>query len=214
MLNAPNPPDSSNHEQPIASTDGVDSDPKPAHVTSGSSLTPKGRLIKTPKMIANGSRAFIWYLLSLIIIIVDQWTKWLAQTKLAFHEPIPVIEPFLNWTLAYNYGAAFSFLADQSGWQKWFFSGLALVMSLFLIGYLVKAPRQAKLLSVGLAMVLGGAIGNLIDRLMLGKVVDFIHVHYADVWHYPIFNIADIAISIGVAMIVIDMLFFEKKREA
>lgn len=86
-------------------------------------------------------------------------------------------------------------------------------MSLFLIIYLIKAPRKATLLSFGLALVLGGAVGNLIDRLLHGHVIDFIHVHYADVWHYPIFNIADIGISIGVVLIVIDMLFLEKKRE-
>lgn len=212
MPNAPNPPDSSKHEKPPV---GVDHNPTPAHVTTGSSTTPKGRLIKTrKKVVANGRRAFMWYLLSLIVIVIDQWTKWLAETKLVFQEPVPIIEPFLNWTLAYNYGAAFSFLADQAGWQKWFFSGLALIMSLFLIGYLIKTPRQAKLLSLGLALVLGGAIGNLIDRLRIGKVVDFIHVHYADVWHYPIFNIADIAICIGVAIIIIDMIFLEGKRNA
>ena len=199
-------------EQKQANTQS-DGSPEPAHATIGNSSTPKGRLTKTPKVLANGSRAFTWYLLSLVLVIIDQWTKWLAETKLTFHEPVPVIEPFLNWTLAYNYGAAFSFLADAGGWQKWFFSGLALLMSLFLIGYLIKAPRTAKLLSTGLALVLGGAIGNLIDRLLHGHVIDFIHVHNADVWHYPIFNIADMGISIGVAMIVIDMLFLEKKRE-
>ena len=203
-------PDLPENKQPQVE---VDNSPTPAHATTGSSTTPKGRLKKTPKMVANGSRAFIWYLLALAVLIIDQWTKWLAETNLNFLEPVPVIEPFLNWTLAYNYGAAFSFLADQAGWQKWFFAGLALVMSLFLIGYLVKAPRKAKLLSVGLALVLGGAIGNLIDRVRIGKVIDFIHVHYHDVWHYPIFNIADMAIMLGVAMIIIDMLFLEKKRE-
>ena len=206
----PNPPNSPDDKQvPI----DVDSSPKPAHATTGSSSTPKSRLNKTPKIIANGRLALNWYLLSLVVIILDQWTKWLAETNLTFLEPVPVIEPFLNWTLAYNYGAAFSFLADAGGWQKWFFSGLALLMSLFLIGYLAKAPRQAKLLSLGLALVLGGAVGNLIDRLLHGHVIDFIHVHYADVWHYPIFNIADIGISIGVLLIIIDMLFLEKKRE-
>ena len=206
----PNPTNSPDDKQvPI----DVDSSPKPAHATTGSSSTPKSRLNKTPKMIANGRLALNWYLLSLVVIILDQWTKWLAETNLTFLEPVPVIEPFLNWTLAYNYGAAFSFLADAGGWQKWFFAGLALLMSLFLIGYLAKAPRQAKLLSLGLALVLGGAVGNLIDRLLHGHVIDFIHVHYADVWHYPIFNIADIGICIGVALIVIDMLFLEKKRE-
>jgi len=206
----PNPTNSPDDKQvPI----DVDSSPKPAHATTGSSSTPKSRLNKTPKMIANGRLALNWYLLSLVVIILDQWTKWLAETNLTFLEPVPVIEPFLNWTLAYNYGAAFSFLADAGGWQKWFFAGLALLMSLFLIGYLAKAPRQAKLLSLGLALVLGGAVGNLIDRLLHGHVIDFIHVHYADIWHYPIFNIADIGISIGVLLIVIDMLFLEKKRE-
>lgn len=188
--------------------------PAPVHVTSGSSLTPKGRLTKTPKSVANGSRAFIWYLLALIVLVVDQWTKWLAETNLTFNEPVSVIEPFLNWTLAYNYGAAFSFLADAGGWQKWFFSGLALVMSIALIVYLAKAPRQAKLLSFGLALVLGGAVGNLIDRLLHGHVIDFIHVHYADVWNYPIFNIADMGICIGVAIIIIDMIFLEGKRKS
>lgn len=200
---------SENKQSPV----DVDNSPKPAHATTGSSTTPRSRLTKTPKMVANGRRAFMWYLLALVVVIIDQWTKWLAETKLTFHEPVPVIEPFLNWTLAYNYGAAFSFLADAGGWQKWFFSGLALVMSLFLIIYLIKAPRKATLLSLGLALVLGGAIGNLIDRLLHGHVIDFIHVHNADVWHYPIFNIADMGISIGVALIVIDMLFLEKKRE-
>ena len=191
----------------------IDHSPKAAHATTGSSITPKSRLVKTPKIVANGSRAFIWYLLSMVVVTLDQWTKWLAETKLSFHEPVTVIEPFLNWTLAYNYGAAFSLLADAGGWQKWFFSGLAFVMSVFLIIYLLKVPRQAKLLSMGLALVLGGAVGNLIDRLLNGKVTDFIHVHYADVWHYPIFNIADIGICIGIALIVIDMLFLEGKRQ-
>ncbi|WP_201533631.1 signal peptidase II [Psychrobacter immobilis] len=206
----PNSIDTSENNQLSVDADNT---PKPAHATTGSSTTPRSRLIKTPKMIANGRRAFMWYLLSLVVIIIDQWTKWLAETKLTFHEPVPVIEPFLNWTLAYNYGAAFSFLADAGGWQKWFFSGLALVMSLFLIVYLIKAPRKATLLSFGLALVLGGAVGNLIDRLLHGHVIDFIHVHYANVWDYPIFNIADMGISIGVVLIVIDMLFLEKKRE-
>ena len=210
----PNPTDSSDSQYNKPSQAEVDKSPQPAHATTGSSTTPRSRLTKTPKMVANGSRAFMWYALALIIIVIDQWTKWLAETKLTFHDPVPVIEPFLNWTLAYNYGAAFSFLADAGGWQKWFFSGLALLMSLFLIIYLLKAPRKATLLSLGLAMVLGGALGNLIDRLLHGHVIDFIHVHYADVWHYPIFNIADIAISLGVVLIVIDMLFLEKKREA
>ena len=182
------------------------------------SLPMRANLAKRePEIVANGRLALNWYLLSLVVIILDQWTKWLAETNLTFLEPVPVIEPFLNWTLAYNYGAAFSFLADAGGWQKWFFAGMAILMSLFLIVYLPKAPRKTKLLSLGLALVLGGAIGNLIDRLLHGHVIDFIHVHYADVWHYPIFNIADvgifIGICIGVVLIVIDMMSLEGKRK-
>ena len=180
----------------------------PAYATASPSLT------KRPKLTPNKQQALLWYVLSLVVIGLDQWTKWLAELKLNFHEPVAIIEPILNWTLAYNYGAAFSFLADQGGWQKWFFAGLSLAMSLFLVWYLTRAPRQAKLLNVGLALILGGAIGNLIDRVRIGKVIDFIHVHYADVWHYPIFNVADIAICIGVAIVVIDMLFLEGKRNA
>lgn len=180
----------------------------PAYATASPSLT------KRPKLMPNRQQALLWYVLSLVVIGLDQWTKWLAELKLNFHEPVAVIEPILNWTLAYNYGAAFSFLADQGGWQKWFFAGLSLAMSLFLVWYLTRAPRQAKLLNVGLALILGGAIGNLIDRVRIGKVIDFIHVHYADVWHYPIFNMADIAICVGVAIVVIDMLFLEGKRNA
>lgn len=189
-----------------SSSDAVET--KPAYATATPGLS------KRPRLITNGPRALMWYLLSLLVIGLDQWTKWIANTKLNFHEPVPVIEPILNWTLAYNYGAAFSFLADQGGWQKWFFAGLSLAMSVFLVVYLTRAPRQAKLLNVGLALILGGAIGNLIDRVRIGKVIDFIHVHYADVWHYPIFNIADIAICVGVAIVVIDMLFLEGKRNA
>lgn len=184
-------------------------DIEPKHV-SPASASASAALMKAPKL--NGSRAVVWYGLSLLVIVADQWTKWLAESTLTFHQPVPVIEPVLNWTLAYNYGAAFSFLADQGGWQKWFFSGLAVAMSIFLMVYLTRAPRIAKTLNVGLALVLGGAVGNLIDRVRLGHVVDFIHVHYANVWNYPIFNVADMAICVGVILIIIDMMFLENKR--
>lgn len=188
--------------------------PAAAHVTSGTSTTPKSRLNRPQKLVANGRGAMAWYGVAALVLIIDQATKWLAETKLTFHEPVAVIEPVLNWTLAYNYGAAFSFLADAGGWQKWFFAGLALLMALFLSAYLPRVPRQARLLSLGLAMMLGGAVGNLIDRLLHSHVIDFIHVHYKDAWHYPVFNIADMGICIGVALIVIDMLFLEGKRKA
>lgn len=190
--------------------------PKSSDVKPSSENTAAHTLEDTtaaPVLVANGNKAMQWYVLSIVVLVIDQLTKWLAESKLTFHEPVPVIEPVLNWTLAYNYGAAFSFLADAGGWQKWFFSGLAALVAIFLVIYLRGVPRQAKLLSAGLAMVLGGAVGNLIDRLIHGHVIDFIHVHYYDVWHYPVFNIADIGITMGVTLIIIDMLFLEKKRQ-
>ncbi|OOR85384.1 signal peptidase II [Moraxella canis] len=166
-----------------------------------------------PILVSNGSKAMGYYLIAIVVLVIDQLTKYYFKTALNLGESIAVIPPVLNWTLAYNYGAAFSFLADQAGWQKWFFAILGLVVSGYIIVYLRKVPRIASTLSLGLALVLGGAIGNVIDRILRGHVIDFIHVHYADVWHYPIFNIADMGICIGMAMVVYDMLFLENKRQ-
>lgn len=162
---------------------------------------------------ANGNKAMGYYLIAIVLLALDQLTKYYFENQLLEGESIEVISPVLNWTLAYNYGAAFSFLANQGGWQKWFFVVLGLVVSGFIIGYLRKIPKAASLLSLGLSLVLGGAIGNVIDRIIHGRVIDFIHVHYADVWHYPIFNVADIGICIGMVLILYDMLFLEKKRQ-
>lgn len=161
----------------------------------------------------HGNKTAIYYAIAVVVLVLDQASKMFFE-KWLVHElhSVPVIEPVLSWTLAYNRGAAFSFLANQGGWQKWFFAVLGLVVSLFIIQYLRKIPANAKVLSIGLAMVLGGAVGNVIDRILYGHVIDFIHVHYADVWHYPIFNVADIGICVGMALVVIDMLFFEQKR--
>lgn len=162
---------------------------------------------------ANGKGAMKFYLIALAMLILDQLTKYYFNSTFELHETVDVIPPLLNWTLAYNYGAAFSFLANAGGWQKYFFAILGLAVSIFIISYLRQIPKTAKILSWGLALVLGGAIGNVIDRFLHGYVIDFIHVHYANVWHYPIFNIADIGICVGMALVVIDMLFLEKKRQ-
>lgn len=164
---------------------------------------------------SNGKGAWRYYVIALVVLVIDQLTKigfqrWL---KTEFNS-VEVISPVLNWTLAYNRGAAFSFLANQGGWQKWFFALLGILVSSFIIAYLRKIPKSARLLSVGLALVLGGAIGNVIDRMAYGHVIDFIHVHWANVWNYPVFNVADIGVCVGMAFIVIDMLFLEKKRTA
>lgn len=161
----------------------------------------------------NGKKAMVYYAIAVVVLILDQLTKVYFNTTFELYESVEIIPPVLNWTLAYNHGAAFSFLADQAGWQKWFFALLGTAVSVFLVGYLYRLPQNARLLALGFALILGGAIGNVIDRLIYGYVIDFIHVHYADVWHYPVFNIADIGICVGTALVVVDMLFLEKKRQ-
>jgi len=146
---------------------------------------------------------YLW--ITLIVIVLDQITKQLAEHFLAFHVPVPVI-PMFNLTLSYNTGAAFSFLSEAGGWQRWFFVVLALVVSVVIVMWLRKLPAQDKWVAIALAMVLGGALGNVIDRLLLGHVIDFLHVYYEQ-WSWPIFNIADSAISIGVAILLIDSFF-------
>ncbi|HDZ16403.1 MAG TPA: lipoprotein signal peptidase [Methylophaga aminisulfidivorans] len=150
-----------------------------------------------------------WLPLSLLIIIIDQATKWWAISELALYESIPVF-PSFNITLAYNHGAAFSFLAAEAGWQRWFFVGLALVVSVALLLWLSKLKSHAKLEAASLTLILGGAIGNVIDRFIHGYVIDFLDVYYGS-YHWPIFNIADSAICVGAALLIIDS--FRKKSE-
>ena len=152
-----------------------------------------------------------WLLLSIIIIVIDQVTKLYFNQHLQLGESISLL-PVLHWTLAYNYGAAFSFLHDAGGWQRWFFAGIAVVVSLGLTIWLIKLEKNAKFLAFAIALLLGGAMGNLYDRMAYGYVIDFIHVFY-QTWHFPIFNFADCAITVGAIMLMIDSLFFEQKRQ-
>lgn len=146
--------------------------------------------------------ALMWLALSIVVIALDQWTKALALGALDYNRPVPVIDGLLNWTLLYNYGAAFSFLGNAGGWQKWLFSGLAVVISSLLAFWLSRLPRADWRQALPFALVIGGAIGNLIDRLRFGYVVDFIDVYY-DVHHWPAFNIADSAIVVGAVLIAV-----------
>jgi signal peptidase II len=129
----------------------------------------------------------------------------LAEHFLSLYQPLPVM-PSFNLTLMYNQGAAFSFLSDAGGWQRWLFALIAFAVSVALLWWLKRLDRREKRLAIALALILGGALGNLIDRLLLGHVVDFLDVYYAD-WHWPAFNIADSAISAGAVLMVIDSLF-------
>jgi signal peptidase II len=154
--------------------------------------------------------ALVWLMLSLAIIALDQLTKHIVLGALQPLVPHPVIPGFLNWTLAFNTGAAFSFLADQPGWQRWLLSGLAVIVSAVLTRWLANTPRRDWRTALPLALVIGGALGNLIDRLRFGHVTDFIQVYYQQ-WAFPSFNIADSAISIGAVLLVFFGLFAHRK---
>lgn len=154
---------------------------------------------------------FSWLWLALIIMVLDQATKWYFSSTMQLGDSINLL-PGFNWTLAHNYGAAFSFLHDAGGWQRWFFASIALVVSGGILFWLKSVPANARFLACALVLVLGGALGNLYDRMMLGYVVDFVHVYYGT-WHFPAFNIADAGITVGAIMLIIDSLFLEKKRE-
>ncbi|MDH5370195.1 MAG: signal peptidase II [Gammaproteobacteria bacterium] len=147
---------------------------------------------------------FKWIWLAVVVVILDQITKYIASTSLEMLQPVAVM-PMFNWTLMHNTGAAFSFLADAGGWQRWFFAIVALVVSTVIVLWLKRLEQHEKWQAIALALILGGAIGNVIDRIWLGYVVDFIQVYYQQ-WYWPAFNIADSAISIGVAMLIIDSI--------
>lgn len=143
-----------------------------------------------------------WLWLSALVAALDLATKAVASHYLVLYQPVPVF-PGFNWTLAHNSGAAFSFLASQSGWQRWFFSVIALVVSIGITIWITRLKSTETWLAVALALVLGGAIGNLWDRVTLGYVVDFIDVYYQQS-HWPAFNIADSAICVGAVLLIID----------
>lgn len=140
--------------------------------------------------------------LSLLVLVLDQASKFWIQQVFEPYQSLEVL-PIFNLVLVFNTGAAFSFLGDAGGWQRWFFIGLALVVSLVLLAWLRRLEETELITGWGLALVLGGAVGNLIDRVLLGHVVDFLDFHWAG-WHWPAFNVADMAITCGVALLLVD----------
>jgi signal peptidase II len=150
-----------------------------------------------------------WMGLSVAILVIDQITKYWVTDSLRLHEVVPVTS-FFNLVLVYNPGAAFSFLADQPGWQRGFFITVALVASVWIV-YLLRKHHHETLFSLALALVLAGAVGNVIDRFQFGAVVDFLDFH-AFGWHWPAFNVADSAITCGAALLIWDA--FRPKRTA
>ena len=144
----------------------------------------------------------LWLAVATALVILDIWTKHLASSHLELYRAEPVW-PWLNFTLAHNSGAAFSFLADQSGWQRWFLSAAAVVIIGIFMVWLKRLPDAARLLPCAIALILAGAVGNLIDRVRFGYVIDFIDVH-AYGFHWPAFNLADSAIVVGVFLILVE----------
>jgi signal peptidase II len=166
---------------------------------------------KNPVTPYSNTSFYLWTSVAAIVVILDQLTKWMIVKWVPLYDKIP-INSFINITHQRNTGAAFSFLADAAGWQRWFFIVLATVVSGYIVYWLWQIRHQGQVvLAAGLALVLGGALGNVIDRVLLGSVVDFIQVLIFG-WPFPSFNIADSAISAGAVFLVVDALFLSGKQ--
>ena len=143
-----------------------------------------------------------WLWLSALVLVLDQGSKLLAEARLVFLEPVPVL-PFFNLRLAYNTGAAFSFLSNAGGWQRWFFAGISVLVVGILVVWMRRLKPEQWPLALAFALIVGGALGNLIDRLVHGHVIDFLDFYYST-WHWPTFNMADSAIVLGAALLLMD----------
>ncbi|MCX7120715.1 MAG: signal peptidase II [Gammaproteobacteria bacterium] len=149
--------------------------------------------------------ASVWILLSVFVIVLDQFTKQLVLQNISVEQVVPIF-PFLNFILRFNAGAAFSFLGSQNGWQLYLLSGISVIISAVLIIWLCRLKRSDCCTAVPISLILGGALGNLIDRVHYGCVVDFIDFHVGN-WHYATFNVADSAVCIGAILLVLRLLY-------
>jgi signal peptidase II len=178
---------------------------------------PSPRGADTPRNPLQAKDVKHWLWVSLIVLVLDQATKWLVLASL---DPYQVIElvPNLNLTLMFNPGAAFSFLSDAGGWQRWLFAGFAVAVTLVLLVWLLRLAPNERWLAAGLALIIGGAVGNLIDRMLLGHVVDFVQVYlpflpFAIFNPWPAFNVADSAISIGVVLLLVESFRGQRRTD-
>jgi len=160
-----------------------------------------------PNLFKDTGLRFIW--ISAIALVLDQWSKIAVVESMDLYQSIQ-ITGFFNLTYVHNYGAAFSFLYDAGGWQRYFLSAVAIVVSVIIVWWLKQASKQQVLLPVAFAFILGGALGNVFDRIAYGYVIDFLDFYYGT-YHWPAFNIADSVIFIGAALLIIDMF---KNKEA
>ncbi len=152
-----------------------------------------------------------WLWITLLFLVIDQVTKYWVASSMDLYQSINVL-PFFNITYVHNLGAAFSFLADQGGWQRWFFTAIALVASVVFTVWLARTPKEQPLLAIALACMLSGAVGNLIDRVLFGYVIDFLDF-YIHSYKWPVFNVADSIIFIGAALMIIDSFAQDKKAK-
>lgn len=164
-----------------------------------------------PKASRFGRLSWLW--LSLLVFAIDQASKFYFDNALSMYQQIVVIPDYFSWTLAYNTGAAFSFLADSAGWQRWLFAAIAIAVSAVLVVWLKRLKPTETWLAMALALVLGGALGNLLDRMLFGHVVDFILLHWQHRWYFPAFNVADMAITGGAILLALDMFKSDKSGE-
>ncbi|MDP5031466.1 MAG: signal peptidase II [Paraglaciecola sp.] len=154
------------------------------------------------KLLSQTGWRFLW--LSLLVFVLDQYTKGLIVEHIELYQAIQITS-FFNLTHVYNYGAAFSFLHDAGGWQRWFFTAIALGVVVLMMWWLKQLSRSHILLPLAFCLIIGGALGNAYDRLVLGHVVDFLVVYYQE-WVWPAFNVADSAICVGAALMIVDMV--------
>lgn len=161
---------------------------------------------------SSGDSAVRWLWLAGPVIVLDQLTKWFIISRFELFERIEIL-PILDITRLHNYGAAFSFLSNAGGWQRWFFVTLAMLVSVGILLWIRRLPAKGEsLLAAGLSLILGGALGNVIDRVAHGFVIDFISVHYGG-WYFPAFNVADSAITVGAALLILDAFMSERKND-
>jgi signal peptidase II len=158
----------------------------------------------------NSSLRLLW--ISALVVVLDQIAKQVAQASLPLHQLVDVM-PGFDWYLTYNKGAAFSFLADAGGWQRWFFTITTIIISAIILFWIKQVPKQEKITAVSLCLILGGAIGNLIDRIYLGYVIDYIQVWLGN-YPWPAFNIADAAISVGATILILSSFIGTEKPTA
>ena len=157
--------------------------------------------------------AWAWLWLTLAVVVLDQWTKWLITQNFVEFQSVTLL-PVLDLVRLHNEGAAFSFLSDASGWQRWMFTVLGIGVSAVLVVWLKRLPSRGQhRLAAALALIMGGALGNVIDRILLGHVIDFIHVHYQQSY-FPAFNVADSAITVGALLLILDSLLGGRRSSA